>query len=308
MFAELSLILTLTAQSVQPTVSGMEMQRRFEAERLTRAGFPPIQPPGVAFRRVLLFDPYMMLGVPGLELRRDATGAVDLIVQYPEWRSDPVRVAPDLWDTIATDAVFAPRAPVVRERPAGSPPPPVCHDWSGVVQDEAGRTASWGECGGEPSLPRQMTERIVAAAMTTRPDCAPDTPSPLFAFQRCFGLNETLGDPALEAAFAPLRQAWGAVPGAQALAAARRALQAPGMRHGDVAWSNARQAVAAVKVTQDQRRDLSQRLARLSLDARTASQGDRYILTNTQRHWAEFTAGQDQNYAALLEELLAVEP
>lgn len=308
MFVELALILTLASPPLPPqaVVSGQEAQQRFLAERLTRAGFPPIQPAGVAFRRVQLSDPYMMLGVPGLEIRRDAGGAVNLVVQYPEWRSEPVRLDPAVWDAVSTDAVFAPPPP--RERPPpGSPPPPVCHAWSAIIQDEAGRTTSWNACSADASEKQAMTLRLVTAAMATRPDCPSDVGSPFFAFRSCFGLKPELDDPILEAAFAPLRTAWDQIAGAEALAAARRALQSQEMRRGDAAWTTARRAVDAVRATQTERRDLINGLARISHQAVSASQGDRYKISQSLEHWSDFTNGQDRNYVQLLEQLLAIE-
>lgn len=303
MIAELGLAWALAVTPVQIASSAAETQNRFWEDRLARAGFPALQPAG-EFRRVMLSDPYMMLPVPGLELRRHASGEVDLVLQYPEWRSDPIAVDPGLWDVVSAETLFAhpPR------QPARSTPPPICHGWSAVIQDDTGRLASWHACGGETTPLAGFAERLVAAAVAAKPDCALGPASPFFAFQRCFGLTPELEDPALEAAFAPLRQEWDAVPGSDALGAARRAMQTPDMRYGNATWRNARRYAEAVKATQDQRRDLSQRLARLSFEARTASPADRYRLSRTLEHWSDFTAGQDQNYASLLEQLLAVEP
>lgn len=308
MFAELPLILVLASSPIpaQAAVAGQEAQHRFLTERLTRAGFPPIQPAGLAFRRVQLSDPYMMLGVPGLEIRRDAGGAVDLVVQYPEWRSEPVRLDPAVWDAVSTDAVFAPPPP--REPPPpGSPPPPVCHAWSAIIQDEAGRTTSWNACSADASEGQAMTLRLVTAAMATRPDCPSDVGSPFFAFRSCFGLKPELDDPTLEAAFAPLRTAWDQIPGVEVLAAARRALQSPDMQRGDAAWVNARRAVDAVKAMQAQRRELITALTRVSHQAMSASQADRYRISQSLEYWSDFTNDQDRNTLQLLEQLLAVE-
>ncbi|MGV3579719.1 hypothetical protein [Brevundimonas sp.] len=304
MIADLAFVWALAAQpAVQTAPSPAGSQNRFWEERLVRAGFPALQPRG-EFRRVMLSDPYMMLPVPGLELRRRASGEVDLVLQYPEWRSDPIAVDPALWDAVPAETLFAPPP----RRPARSTPPAICHGWSAVIQDDTGRLANWHACADEATPVAEFAERLVTAAVATRPDCAADPASPFFAFQHCFGLKPELEDPALEAAFAPLRREWDAVPGSDALGAARRALQTPDLRYGNAIWRNARRAVEAVKATQDQRRDLSQRLARLSFEARTASPADRYRISRTLGHWSDFTAGQDQNYASLLEQLLAVEP
>ena len=304
MIAELGLVWALAASpAVQTAPSQAETQNRFWEDRLARAGFPALQPPA-EFRRVMLSDPYMMLPVPGLELRRHASGEVDLVLQYPEWRSDPIAVDPTLWDAIPAETLFAPPP----RQPARSTPPAICHGWSAVIQNDTGQLASWHACSGEPTPVADFTEQLVTAAVATKPDCAADPASPFFAFQHCFGLKPELEDPALEAAFAPLRREWDAVPGSDALGAARRALQAPDMRYGDAVWRNARHYVEAVKATQDQRRDLAQRLSRLSFEARTASPADRYRLSRTLEHWTDFTDGQNRNYVQLLEQLLAVEP
>lgn len=310
MLAALSLILALTSPPTaqQATVPAEEMERSAREERLHRAGFPPIQPQGFAFRRVMLSDPYMMMGVPGLEVRRDAAGTVDLVVQYPEWRSQPVAIPADLWDAVADDQAFAPPP-----RPAHDPtrsasrPPPICHDWSALIQDETGRTGAWHGCSGEAAAVRDVALRIVAAAMTTRPDCDPESPSPLFAFQRCFGIGSELDDPALEAVFAPLRRDWDGLPGAQVLAAARRALQGQGMRQGDAAWTRARAAVDDVRAIQTRRRELIRDVGQLAYRARSGSQADRYRLRLSLEHWSDFTNAQDGNTLDLLEQLLAVE-
>lgn len=312
MFVELPLVLVLASQSMsaQAAVSGQDTQQRFLAERLARVGFPPIQPPGAALRRVQLSDPYGMLGVPGLELRRDGAGAVDLVIQYPEWRSEPVRVDAAVWDAVSSDQVFAPAPSPVREpAPTGPPPtpPPVCHAWSAVIQDEAGRMAAWSACSPATGAGQEMTLRLVTAAMATRPDCPSDAASPFFAFQRCFGLKPELDDATLETAFAPLRQQWGQIAGAETLAAARRALQSSEMRRGDALWTSARRAVDAVRATQTERRDLINGLARISYQAMSASQADRYKISQSLEHWSDFTDSQDRNYVQLLEQLLAVE-
>ncbi len=309
MFVELPLILALVSQPVPAqAVSGSEAQRRFFAERLVRAGFPPIQPTGVALRRLQLSDPYGMLGVPGLEVRRDGEGTVHLVIQYPEWRSEPVAVDAAVWDAVSADEVFAP-PPAPRLAPTGPPPPPppVCHAWSAVIQDEAGRTAAWSACSPAIGAGQAMTLRMVTAAMATRPDCPSDAASSFFAFQRCFGLRPELDDATLEAAFSPLRRQWGQIAGAEALAAARRALQSQEMRRGDAAWTTARRAVDAVRATQTERRDLINGLARISHQAVSASQGDRYKISQSLEHWSDFTNGQDRNYVQLLEQLLAIE-
>lgn len=303
MIAELGLVWALAATPLQTTPSPAQTQNRFWEERLARAGFPALQPAG-EFRRVMLSDPYMMLPVPGLELGRHASGEVDLVLQYPEWRSDPIAVDPSLWDAIPAETLFAPPP----RQPAHSTPPAICHGWSAVIQDDTGRLASWHACAGDATPVAGFTERLVTAAVATKPDCAADPASPFFAFQHCFGLKPELEDPALEAAFAPLRREWDAVPGMEALGAARRALQAPGMNYGDEAWLAARRAVEASRTTQEQRRDLSQRLGRLLFQSQNASSADRYRLSRTLEHWSDFTAGQDRNYVHLLEQLLAVEP
>lgn len=296
------------APGLQTAPSSTDVDRRFREERLIRAGFPPLQPAG-SFRRLLLSDPYMMLPVPGLEMRRRASGELDLVLQYPAWRSEPIPVDPALWDVVPAERLFPEPVvtPIPPPAPSSSVPPPICHGWSALVQDDAGRLASWHACGGETSPIAEFAAALINAAVAAEPDCAPDEASPYFAFQRCFGLKPELEDPALEAVFAPLRREREAIRGAEILAAARRSLQAPEMRRDDAAWFTANESVQAVKATLDQHRDLSRRLAELSFGSPHASPADHYTMSRTLEHWSNSTASQDRNYIDLLEQLLAVE-
>lgn len=299
MFAAL-LALTPPAEPAQASA--------FETDRFIRAGFPPLpEREPRAFRRLILNDPYMMLGVPSVEVSRAADGTTALAIQYPGWRSPPVQLDPEAWATlVADDAIFAPPpAPVVSDPAAADRgPPPICHAWSGSIQTDDGRTASWHGCS-EESPVSAAAIRMIGLAMATRPDCERDPASPFFAFNTCFKARSELDDPALEAVFAPLRQAYDAAPGFERLRDARQAIAALGDAPDDAAWTRARDAVALVRALQASRREILQQLIQLNHGASAVSEADKARMGWTIEAWSSFIDSQDRNYIGLLEGLVS---
>lgn len=307
-------ILSAFPSSAQATgKSSPDVNQAYWRSRFEEAGFSPIRKPNepAELRRLLLTDPYHMIAVPGVELQWFEDGRTTLLIQYPAWRSETVAVDPSFWTrATANDLVLfeAPRAAEERARTTGPiQPPPICHDWAGLVQTGDGRVALWSGCSRsqteQAAIAQDVILEIVNAAMTTRPDCEPNDASPFFAFQSCFGIRPELDDPELEAAFAPLRQKWNDASGFAALSEARRSLRAPEMRLGNAAWIDARQAMASFKAVQDERRQLLQQLTQMNFEAYSASDADRFRMKTTLQHWGETLDGQERNYTNLLEQL-----
>ena len=279
------------------------VEERFRRERFIRAGFAPVVwPSPKAFRRLVLADPYMMLPVPALEIRQSAEGAVDLVVQYSGWASDPAPLDPQVWDRLMADErVFAP-APrdVGRSEQSGS----VCHAWSGLLQSSEGRTTAWHGCSGQPTPAYDASLEMLRVAMSTRPDCAFDEASPFFAFNACFKASTDLDDPQRAAVFRRLREEHDAAPGGARLLEARQALRAMSDTPDEASWSRAREAAFAFKAINDYRRERLQLLIQLEFGATDASAPDRIRMRRTIEAWSSSLVGQERNYMALLEELV----
>jgi hypothetical protein len=288
-------------------------EHRFRASMFTRAGFAPIeevQAGGRQVRRLLLSDPYMMLPVPGIELERHADERVTLRLQYYGWSSDPVPVDRGAWDTLASieRPVFA--VPAYVPAPASAspppPPPPVCHGWAIWLQGDAGRSAAWSGCGRQLGPAYDYAMHIVVLAMGTRPSCNVERDNPFWSFNRCFAPTDSLDDPTLEATYAILRSEYYGAPGADRLAEARRALQAPALSIGSPAWQSARAAIARVKEVHDYREARLSRLRQLAAGAPNASPADRAKMRQAIEAWSQFLQAQQRNYADLLERLASV--
>lgn len=309
------IVLTLAAAAGAQGVP--ESQSAFEHRLFVEAGFTPIQQvraSGMEVRRVLLRDPYGFLPVPGLELQRRPDGGVWLRLQYYGWSGEPVAVDRKAWDELAAleQAAFA--RPVYAAPPprlAGEPipppppPPPICHGWLARLEADETRSASWGECGGQKGPAHDYVMKMVAIAMTTRPDCAAEGGDPFFAFNKCLGPKPELDDARLEAKFAVMRQAVAALDASKPLMAARSALMVRPLYLGSPAWKTAREAVARYKAMLDERRWQLQSLQALASGAMGASQADKVKMKQAIDNWSSFLASQETNYSRLLFDLVS---
>ena len=139
--------------------------------------------------------------------------------------------------------------------------------------------------------------------MGTRPSCNVERNDPFWSFSRCFAPTDSLDDPALEATYAILRREYYEAPGADRLAEARRALQAPALSIGSPAWRDARAAIARVKEVHDYREARLRRLRQLAAGAPNAAPADRAKMRQAIEAWSQFLQAQQRNYAELLERL-----
>lgn len=279
--------------------------QRFYREQFVELGFVPISELDAGnrdVRRMNVRDPYAFLPIPGVEFERRHDGKVTMRLQHREYRTDPVPIDPTAWTRIVEgdDAMFAPRD--YEADVASNPGPRVCHGWMVLVQASGDRTGSWWQCRDSAGPKADYVRTMIDEALATRPDCKREE-DPRWAFQKCFGEKDQLDDPELDAVYSALSKELKDAPGVEKLAAARGALQVPGLTLGSSDWVAARDAINDLLTVHDQRKAALQKLEGLQYRARDASLPDKAKLRRSLRHWQQFLAGQDSNHVDLLRRL-----
>ncbi|MFN3536204.1 MAG: hypothetical protein ACK4Y4_02010 [Brevundimonas sp.] len=178
---------------------GQAAQRVSEQRQFIEAGFIPLAEATAEadeVRRVLFSDPYSILPVPGVEIRRQPNGNVTLTVLGRGVERPPVPLSEADWRSLteAESEAFLPRvyAPWPEYGPDNPPPPPPrpCHAWSSILASggaDGERSASWSACSGDTSGGRYIFAATAAGlAVQNAPDCTFDAGSPFWSFSRCF--------------------------------------------------------------------------------------------------------------------------
>ncbi len=286
------------------------------AQPFVDAGFTPIEDivePRRDVRRLLLHDPYYILGMLGIEIERFGDGRSVLRMQYYTYRGPTQPLPAETWDALAQleprafplpAAPASPKPTTVANTP--SPPPPICHGWHSQFLSGTGRTGGWTECygGKADDAAYQYTVILLRAALATEPSCPIDDTNLFWSYHKCFGAKNTLDDPELNAQYAALVKIYANEGGADLLGAARLAVQAPGIAVGNAAWKQAREAVAQLKVFEDNEEDALRKLQALAFKAYNASDGDQFQIRTMIRTWSEFQAAQRSNYADVVSRLV----
>lgn len=309
----LALLLSLTSPAIAQQApdarakweEGQRSDQSFYRQQFTEMGFVPIEELDAGsrdVRRIIVRDPYGFLPIPGVEFERRRDGKVTMRLQFPQYRTDTVSINAAAWQRIVVGdaAMFAPRQ--YEQVPPVTSIPPVCHGWMILVQASGDRAGSWWQCRDSADAKADYVRTMIEEALSTRPDCKREE-DPRWAFQKCFGEKEQLDDPELDALYSPLLKELKDAPGAEKLAAARRALNAPALTLGSPEWVAARAAIYDVLKLQEERKAILIKLGQLEYRARNASQPDKVKLRQSLRHWREFLNGQDANHVDLLRRL-----
>ncbi len=304
-------VLSSPVQAEPQTPSPDDTALHLRARPFVDAGFAPIEDVVEAHRdvrRVLIHDPYWILGTPGIEIERYGDGRAVLRLQYHGWRSQTQPLPVETWNALAKleAAAFAPPPPPTPSLTAqtDAPPPPICHGWSAAFLSGDGRDGHWSQCYSPvDDGAHAYVVALVKAALATAPACPVDDETLFLSYQKCFGAGQTLDDPGLNAQYAALMPVFQDPQGSTLLNAARQAVTAPGIAVGNDVWRQARDAIARLKTYDDSQADALRRLRRLLYLASNASDADRTRIRNLIATVSDFQNGQQVNYAGVLTQL-----
>lgn len=181
-------------------------QNAFTQSQLMERGLTPLatlQAQRRQVRQAIFSDPYMMLGLPAVEIELARNGLVTLTVLGPNRALEPVVLPRSAWTELmdseaGTPSVFSgfPSYKVWKKRIRAlpkspgpmPPPPPICHGWGvtlGATGSEGVRYGGAGDCSGDREKLAHVAH-YARLAVSTRPTCEFDAASPFWSFQRCF--------------------------------------------------------------------------------------------------------------------------
>jgi hypothetical protein len=283
----------------------------FFTSEFVAAGFPPVVPSQdvpVAFFRLLVFDPYVMLPVPSIGIDKLGDGRILMTVYHRGWKATPVALTPATWERLQQADASDQAALANADGPSSSTSrrsASVCHAWSTVTQKETGAIVSWHGCSGaeQPSL----AVAIMEIAVATRPDCQP-TDSVFERYSRCLAAARTLDDPDLDREFSALILASNGEDGSVILANARVALRHPNARLGNAEWQAAREAIEQHGRINASRQHRLDGMANLLGRAERSTAADKARISAVVANWRSFLIGQERNHIDLLERLSRIAP